>query len=252
MPAPKPDFQSAIAMCSPIRFFPGEHGKPDWPEPVSIQWHRAMSALLMPVGFNVSEIRVDGMEVGEARNAAVETARARKLKYLLFIDSDTCLPPHGFQQLVWDLENYPEVDIVSGLYVAKSQPTSPLIWKEWGKGVYWDFTLGDVIHDVVGCPMGATLLRMSLFDRLPGGEADPWFKTVRAVAENVQDNPLQYYQTEDLYFCGRAIEEANAKIIVDTRVYCEHVDWRTGLSYHLDSDSLPLRRMREKLGEKAA
>lgn len=251
MPTPRLDFQSSIAMCSPIRFFPGENGGPDYPEPLSIQWHRAMARLLMPAGYNVSEIRIDGMEVGEARNAAVKMAQDRRLKYLMFIDSDTCLPPCGFQQLVWDLDNHPDVDVVSGLYVAKSQPTFPLIWKEWGSGVFWDFSLGDVIKDVVGCPMGATLLRMSLFDRLPGGDDDPWFKTVREVNHDVPDGPLPFYQTEDLYFCARAIEEVRAKIWVDTRVYCEHVDWKTGLSYHLDNDSLPLRRMREKLGEAA-
>jgi hypothetical protein len=210
-----------------------------------------MAALLMPPGFNVADIRIDGMEVGAARNAAVTTARERGLKYLMFIDSDTCLPANGFQKLVWDLENDPDVDIACGLYVPKQQPTYPLIWKEWGQGVFWEFTLGDIVRDVIGCPMGATLLRLSLFDRLPGGEDDPWFKTLRASNEDNPANPFDYGMTEDLYFCARAVQEANAKIIVDTRVYCEHVDWKTGVSYHLADDSLPVRRLAEKLGEVA-
>lgn len=243
MSVPRQDFKPSIVCCTPIRFLPGEDGVV-YPEPLSVLWYRAMKTLLMPPAYNVGDMRIDGLEVGEARNLAVKTARERGFKYLMFIDSDTCLPQNGLQQLVWDADNYPEFEVISGLYTNKGTPTFPLIWKNWGEGTYWDFTLGDVIEDVVGCPMGATIIRLSLFDRLPYSEEDPWFKTVKRT-EGEGDQAFNYAMTEDLYFCRRAVEEASARIMVDTRVCCQHVDWKTGRIYQLAPESLPVRRMNE-------
>lgn len=250
MPAPRMEFAPSMTVCTPQRFIPGENGGERF-EPITVEWHRAMKMLLNPMGYNVGEIRVDGYEVGEARNMAIKSALERGMKYLMFIDADTIVPQNGLQRLTYQLDNNSDYDIAAGFYVQKADPTVPLIWNRWGEGVYWDWTLGDVLKDgIVGCATGCMLIRMSLFERLPAPDDVPWFCTANGQTEEGEHN-YQWIVSDDLYFCKRAVEEAGCKIIIDTNVYCQHIDWKTGRIYRLADDSLPVRRLAEKLGEAA-
>jgi hypothetical protein len=56
--------------------------------------------------------------------------------------------------------------------------------------------------------------------------------------------------TDDLWFCKRAMEEADSKILVDTGILCGHIDNETGVVYTLPDDCLPMKRYNAKL-EKA-
>jgi hypothetical protein len=209
-----------------------------------------MKSLLCPYGYNQGEIIVDGYETGEARNIAVREARKRpNTKYLMFIDADTILPANGLQLLVYQLDNNPDYDVAAGLYTQKASPPVPLVWTEWDNGVYWDFTLGDVIRDCVAAATGAMLIRMSLFEKLEEGDKG-WFCTDRGQIDG-PSHSYQYCMSDDIYFCKRAVEEASAKILVDTKCYCRHIDWRTGKQWELLDDSLPVKRLAEKLGEAA-
>jgi len=215
------------------------------------EWQRARTSLVVPPGHAVIEIFADGMEVGVARCAAVQVARENGLKYLFFIDWDTLIPPDSLLRLSYFLDNNPDYDVAAGMYCMKSIPPFPLIWKEWNAGVFFDFTLGDVIKEgLVGIPMGCTLLRLSLFDKIPHTADNPWFQTV--------DKPVfcggkwgRMMMTEDLWFTKRYTDEVDKehkKIMVDTGLWCEHIDHATGKRYTLGEDSLPMKRFREKNG----
>lgn len=100
--------------------------------------------------------------------------------------------------------------VYAGFYCAKIHPAPPLIYKAWSDGVFWDFTPGELIEELVGVGMGCTAIRTSLFLRLSSTEETPWFKThyVKASGENGGGR-----MTEDLWFCRRAVTEAEAKIV---------------------------------------
>ena len=218
---------------------------------ITPEWQRARAALVIPPGHAPIDVYADGMEVGVARCAAVQMARENKLKFLFFIDWDTLIPPDALLKLVYHLENNPDYDIASGMYVMKSLPTFPLLWRDWNVGVDWDWTLGDVIRErVVGIPMGCCLLRLSLFDKLPHSPENPWFQTVnKPVLVGGQWGKM--CMTEDLWFTRRYTEEVDKEhkqIIVDTSVWCDHICHTTGRRYTLGEDSLPMKRLRAKQG----
>ena len=216
---------------------------------ITPEWHRSRLALFIPPGHAHMDVDVDGMEVGVARCKAVEIAREQGLRYLFFLDWDVLVPPDALAKLVYRLENYPDYDVAAGLYCLKSDPPWPLLWRDWNQGVAWDWTVGDVLLDrVVGVPMGCTLLRLSLFDRLEQAEGKPWFKTVDEIVDSGQSQ-VKSVATEDLYFCQRLLNEAAGKMLVDTGILCEHICHTTGRRYHLDTESLPWRRARESAGQ---
>ena len=94
------------------------------------------------------------------------------------------------------------------------------------------------------------LIRMSLFDRLECTDERPWFCSEKGQDNNGQHD-YQYAMSDDIYFCKRAVEEAEAKILVDTKCYCQHIDWKTGRKWELLDDSLPVKRLAEKLSTAA-
>jgi len=237
-----PEFQPTVAVCTPMRAIPGENGGTRL-EPITIEWHRAMKMLLNPMGYNVGEIRVDGYEIGDARNMAVLESLKRGFKYLMFIDADTIPPQNAMQLLAYQLDNNPDYDIAAGLYTQKGNPPVPLVWDRWGEGVFWDWTLGDVLRtNIVACGTGCMMIRVSLFERF----GEPWFQTEHGQKVDTL-HEYQYVVSDDIYFCRRAVEEAGAKILVDTKAYCTHIDWHTGKQYSLQDDALPVRRLADKM-----
>jgi predicted SAM-dependent methyltransferase len=216
--------------------------------PITPEWHRARSSLLNPVGNNIAEMYVDGYSVADARNRAAQEAVDAKMKYLFFLDYDTIPPANALCRLVYHLENHPEYDIAAGLYCTKSSPPWPLLWREWGLGVSWDFTLGEVLLEkVVGVPMGCTVVRVSLFKRLSHSEENPWFRTITGPRVLDGGEIALEFSTEDLWLCQRLEKELHGKILMDTGVVCEHIDNGSGIRYVLPDDCLPKRRAAEQV-----
>jgi hypothetical protein len=222
---------------------------------VTTEWHRARKALSIPFGYNASELCADGFEVGEARTMAVEKARASGAEWIFFNDYDTLIPPNALKQLMYRAATHPEYDVYAGVYCVKEHPAIPIIYKNWGEGPCWDWTIGDVIPDVVGVPMGCTLLRLSSFDRLTNTPEMPWFKTCDLSNGNPLDSENNYAAvqgtiTEDLWFCKRAVEEAKFRLLVDTGIQCGHISHSTGEIFALPPDSPPVKRWEEKHGRR--
>lgn len=228
-----------IAYCTPHPYIAGPAG----PRlaPLTAEWHRAERGLALPTNLNRIQIFRDGMEVGEARQSCIVDcmALANRPEFLFFLDYDV-IPQHdAVTKLLYRARHYPEYDIFSGVYCLKSPLPEPLIYRDWGVGPYWDWTVGDLLLEgITATHMGCTLIRMSLFDRLD-------YKTKPAfLTENTQfikDGVLHNQRgTEDLYFCQRAIKEAKAKILVDTSVLCGHQDFASGQIYGLPADSRPV------------
>jgi predicted SAM-dependent methyltransferase len=245
------DIHCSIGICTPIPMVDSGIDGVKRLAPITPEWHRGRSALVTPTGNNIAEIYVDGTSVDDARNKAAQEAVDSNMKYLFFIDYDTIPTPDSLCRLVYHLDNNPEYDIAAGLYCTKSSPPWPLLWREWGNGVSWDFTLGEVLLDnVVGVPMGCTLLRVSLFERLPHSEENPWFRTVAGPKELDNGRMIPESGTEDLWLCQRLEKEIHGKILMDTGILCDHIHNDTGLRYTLPDDCLPRKRAKEHLDKR--
>lgn len=215
--------------------------------PITMHWHRARMKLQIPYGYNAAELACDGYEIGEARNLVVGRAREVGADWLLFIDYDVLVPPMAFKQLMYRTTTHPDHDVYAGVYCVKEHPTIPIIYRRWGEGACWDWTVGDVLEGVVGVPMGCTLLRLAAFDRLSNTPERPWFKTHDLGEGNPFDasqdgEEIQGTVTEDLWFCKRLVEEGKGRILVDTSVECGHVSNATGEIFVLPEDCPPVIR----------
>jgi len=176
--------------------------------------------LLMPMNQAFVRIFVQGMEVGDAYNAAVETIlghpQLREFKYLLTLEEDNLPPPDGLLKLYESMEDYA---IVGGLYWTKGEGGQPMIYG-YPKGV-----LGfqpqppkvDQVQECNGLGMGFTLFDLNLFKdkKIP----KPWFKTQNEWSREEGAK----VGTQDLYLMANA-RKAGYRVASDNRVKVGHLD----------------------------
>lgn len=230
-----------IAQCTPIPYVKG----PDGPKlaNISVDWHRASNGLSKPTNINTIQVIEDGKEVGEARQHCVETVLKlpTRPEFIFFLDYDV-LPQHdALTKLLMRARHFPDYDVFAGVYCLKSSVPEPLIYKGWGHGPFWDWTIGDLLTEgITGVHMGCTLIRVSLFDRLDL-KIKPAFCTENESFINDEGVHVSNRGTEDLFFCQRITDEIGAKILVDTSVLCGHQDLSTGKIYGLPTDSRPVK-----------
>lgn len=189
-----------------------------------------------PVNYSWSLHFVTGREVHDARNDCVLDAKRMKAKYLMFIDDDTLIPTQGLRRLVYLMEQHPEWDLLSGVYVTKSNPPQVLIFKD-GPGPSWDWEF-DTQFPITGCGLGCCLIRMDAFDKVP----EPWFDWIEG-----GDGLNRFSEGEDLYFC-RKLEEAGGTLMADGGLLCGHIN-KDGEVFSIPLDSAPLRNGAERLKE---
>ena len=197
---------------------------------VRIEWAAMLAGLAPPI--NMSQILrvIPGRSVEEARNVAVDAARAVGAFYLFFIDDDVLIPNQGLRRMVHKLENEPEWDLVTGIVPVKSDPPEPAVFRGHRPGPYWGWTF-DQPFEVDACGMACVLIRMSAFDRLE----PPYFAWKRE-HDGVNTNELG----EDLGFCAR-LQEAGGRLLADGGLLCGHIT-ETGKVFMLDVDTAPFKR----------
>jgi hypothetical protein len=126
-------------------------------------------------------------------------------------------------------------DMLTGLYYLKSEPPTPLMWRDSIVGAMQpgrDFTVGERVQvDMTG--LDFTLIRVSLLEQI----TNPWFKTgpsLRLTVENVLEGYIDsnsiLSHTEDTWFMKKA-KALGAKTGVHTGVRVSHLDVRTGNIY---------------------
>lgn len=187
---------------------------------VIISW----KALLMPLSSNISNLFLESMEIGEARNTAIEEfKKMSNIEYIVFLDDDVIVPENALIRLYRSMivNNY---DILAAMYYMKSPIKVPVGFK-YNNGVLTNINIDEQLKnepldvDVVG--MGCTLIRKSAFDKL----SFPYFKTV----ENLEGIKTTN-STEDVYFCNKA-KESGLKIGIHPGIRCGHIDVKSGIIY---------------------
>jgi hypothetical protein len=153
--------------------------------------------------------------VAYSREKFCEVALAFGFDYILFIDDDHIWPHDMFERLEKNIDKY---DILAPLCVQRAVPYFPVMYKSkyippTKEGDPWtfdnekilDFKKGEIVEcDAVG--FGACIIKVDLLRKIP----TPWFFSMSAIGE-------------DILFCGKAKQYANAKIAVDTSIDTGHL-----------------------------
>jgi len=193
----------------------------------------AMGLQPAPTHFSVGWLSVRGLPVEKARERLVEEALKVKAKYLWFIDDDTIPPPNALRRLVYILDNYPEIKAIGGVYVTKSDPTQPVVFRGSGLGSFWQWKYGDVF-EVTSMGAGCMLINLDVFASLK----KPWFSFTETVSyDAVVPGQLN---SEDVGFCN-AVREAGFRVFAHGGILCDHFDASTGKMYQMPLDSYPCR-----------
>jgi hypothetical protein len=177
-------------------------------EIVSTAWAKSFREMVLPPASTV--VFLSGMPFDHARNNAVEEALRHNFKWLFFLDDDVLIPNDAIRTLISN-----NADIVSGLYYRRNLPIAPVALMEARpKPVFIDhFTAGSIMEvDLVGA--GCLLISRKVLQQLKS----PWFEW-RLDKPDLQDDQRC---SEDFAFCREA-KKAGFKILLDTRVQCQHV-----------------------------
>jgi len=188
--------------------------------------------------------------VADARNLIVDQAIKHNFEWLFFIDHDTIIPPCTLLTINEYMlsKKYP---VVAGLYFTKSVPAEPLIYRGLGNSYYTDWKFGDIV-EADGIPMGCTLIHVSLLRAL--SEESETYQAAGSNVKKVFETPAKQWfdpqtlnwqaatGTEDLNWCSKIIknkifskadkfggswakfDKKKYPFIIDTRLYCRHID----------------------------
>jgi hypothetical protein len=200
-----------------------------------------------------------GYSVADARNCITHQAVESNFEWLLFIDHDVVMPPDAFVKMN-EYVLHGKYPVVSGLYYAKGDPPSPLIYRGRGNGHFRDWKIGDKVW-VDGIPMGITLISVKLLRKM--WEDAKWYvaggnrkvKMVFDTPSGVHVDPEKqswdtFAGTEDLTWCNRVMagkylakagfKDVGAKkypFLMDTSIFCRHIT-NDGISYPLCHEAL--------------
>lgn len=189
--------------------------------------------------------------VADARNIIASRAVEEDVEWLFFIDHDVILPPVTLLRLnEYMLKG--DIPIVAGLYFTRSVPSEPLIYRGRGNSYFQDWKFGDKVW-VDGHGMGCTLIHVSILKALYE-ESERYFCGPTAVRRIYESPAKQWFNpetmgwqsstgTEDLFFLSRIMENKifekagwpeyegrDFPFLVDTTLYCRHIDFN-GVQY---------------------
>lgn len=191
----------------------------------------AMGMQYPPPQLNIGYLAVKGLSVDKAREEIARQAIERKAKYLWFVDDDTVPPPNTLRRLVYVLENNPDVMVVGGVYVTKTDPPTPVVFREPGLGPFWKWKVGEVF-EVESMGAGCMLINMEVFKHLEA----PYFPWTEDYSSEI--NGKSNVVSEDVAFC-RKVRAAGYRVAAHGGILCDHFDIQTGRTFYLPEDSYP-------------
>jgi hypothetical protein len=116
--------------------------------------------------------------------------------------------------------------------------STPVIYKENGKGAHWNWKVGDVFN-VESAGTGCMMIRTEVFKHLE----KPYFKTVEEYIE-INDQIGCQKITDDIYFCKK-VKAAGFNIIAHGGVLCGHYDVKHDKIFTLPEDSFPFQEAKK-------
>lgn len=184
-------------------------------------------------------------QVADAENLIAKVVVENDFEWLLFWEHDNIPKSDALLRLNHYIIKG-DVPVVAGLYFTKSVPPEPLLYREFGKGFYADWKLGDKVW-VKGIPFGFTLIHASIIREL--WRVSPEYNCGGTITRRVFHAPseswtdpemggfLSNYGTSDLEFCKTLMEKGifekagfpeyqkkEYPFLVDTDILVNHID----------------------------
>lgn len=150
-----------------------------------------------------------GSLIYDSRNKLAGYAVEIEADYILWLDADMVFPADTLERMLKDMEEHPEIDILSGIYYRRGAPFSPVAYKtlelnDQGECIYEDLEeVPEGISEIAGCGFGCVLMKTDcLFDMITKkDDIGVWFSPFGNVGE-------------DCSFCIRARGEGY-------KIYCD-------------------------------
>jgi len=206
-----------IKLCCPTKVGP------------TAEWHNHIEACLNRYydGYHNGVKFCYGRSVVDARQELIEEAVWEGVRYILFIDDDIFPPPYFIPrmfQTAFELD----ADVVNSVCWMKEEYSTTTFFEyalvdgmlkpqTIGEGM---FTFGGIREFDMG-GFGCTLINTRLFRKM----SMPYFRLGYKATEFRDSYEYRYSATagEDFYFYAKA-HEAEAKLILDCGVLCDHYD----------------------------
>ncbi len=155
--------------------------------------------LMMPPNNKSVRLFAQGMEVGQAYSACIESIlrhpELKDWKYVLTLEHDNLPPGDGLIKLLVRMEAHPEFDAIGALYFTKGPGGVAQIWGD-PNDKQLNFRpqpprLDGGLQECCGTGMGFTLFRLAMFkdERL----RRPWFKTAASREEGAFSQDLWFW-----------------------------------------------------------
>jgi hypothetical protein len=139
---------------------------------VRIEWHNAMSGIVIPCNWSNSANTPINYLVHDAQNIIVNEALRGQFDWLLLIEDDVIVPPDVLLRFAKHIDAA-TVPIISGLYHLKglrSEP-EPLVYRGRGNGAFRAYKPGEQVW-VDGVPTGCVLIHTSILRELARAAPD--------------------------------------------------------------------------------
>lgn len=157
-----------------------------------------------------------GSLVYDSRNKLAGLAMQMEADYIMWLDSDMVFRPDTLERMMDVLDKHPEIDILSGLYVKRGAPFTPVLFskldvKEDGGIDFEDVTeVPEELFEVAGCGFGCVLMKTDcLYDIAGMEDGGMWFTPIAGAGE-------------DCAFCIRA-RKCGYKIYCDPSIDLGHM-----------------------------
>lgn len=171
------------------------------------------------------------MLAAPSRNAILETALNRGIRYLLFLDDDVLFPDVTIYRLWGEMQLHPEAACITAVYSTKLPPAEPFLYIDHGSGAYWDWPLGCLVP-IHSAGAGCMIVDLDYVRKLSA----PWFN------DNVSTGVVDGVSTRaivghDRYFHARLRDEAGGIIYADTGLLLAHMDTNTNRPWILPPEA---------------
>ncbi len=152
-----------------------------------------------------------------AREKMMESSIESGMDYVVMMDNDMIYPIDFLECLLQDMEQRPEIDILAPLAFMRNAPHYAVIYttvEGYDQQSHQPYFINNFVKkypkdtlvecDAVG--FGAVVIKLSILKKM---RAPYFFSTTGS--------------GEDIYFCMKAKQEANARIFMDTRIKLGHI-----------------------------
>jgi hypothetical protein len=229
---------------------------------VRMEWAVARYSQLIPCNWSAGGAHAGyshtfpmGYLVADAQNIIVDMAVRQNFEWIFLIEDDVIIPFDCFARINEYMRDG-SIPVISGLYFLKSEPPEPLVYRGRGNGAFFDWKMGDKIW-VDGVPTGCLLINGKVL-KLMWDESPEYLTATGQAVKRVFETPSKVWLdpesgfvqsqagTSDLYWCDRVRNEkvlqrsgfediGNKEFpyLVDTNLFCKHIDLSTGKQYPL-------------------